>query len=189
MWYNLFSLFYDRALEDLYAPFRTAAIDALRLSAGVAVLDVPCGTGQSFGPLVAAVGMTGAVVGIDNSRGMLRRARRRVGSAGWDNVIIQRASASDADAALVADMLGKPEVDAVLCALGLTALPRWEETFETLSALVRPGGRFVLFDVHASERTREARSVELVARAGSVARGVASAGRAVRRFRADDSPC
>ena len=29
----------------------------------------------------------------------------------------------------------------------------------------RPGGRFVLFDVHAAERTKETRSVELVARA------------------------
>jgi hypothetical protein len=74
-------------------------------------------------------------------------------------------AAADVNAALLADALGKPEVDGVLCALGLTVLPPWEETFETLFALISPGGRFVLFDVYASEHTRESRSVELVARA------------------------
>ena len=82
MWYDLFSLVYDRALEDLYAPFRPAAVEALRLTEGARVLDLPCGTGQSFDLLVPAVGPTGAVLGVDASSGMLRRARRRVGQRG-----------------------------------------------------------------------------------------------------------
>ena len=165
MWYDLFSLFYDRALEDLYAPFRPAAIEALRLSAGASVLDLPCGTGQSLGFLVPAVGPAGAVLGVDQSRGMLRKAKRRVERAGWDNVTLRQSPASDVDADLLTSALGKPEVDGILCALGLTALPEWEAAFDRLFSLLRPGGRFVLFDVYAPERTREARSVELVARA------------------------
>ena len=165
MWYDLFSLFYDRALEDLYAPFRSAAAEALGLADGARVLDLPCGTGQSFDALVTAVGPTGAVLGVDPSSGMLRKARRRVYRAGWDQVTLRKASAADADANLLSDALGEPEVDGVLCALGLTALPEWEAAFERLFSLLRPGGRFVLFDAYASERTREARSVELVARA------------------------
>ena len=165
MWYDVFSLFYDHALEDLYAPFRPVAVEALRLADGASVLDLPCGTGQSFDSLVPAVGPTGSVLGVDASSGMLRRARCRVDRAGWDNVTLHQAAAADVDADLLAGALGEPEVDGVLCALGLTALPEWEAAFERLFSLVRPGGRFVLFDAYAAERTREARSVELVARA------------------------
>lgn len=165
MWYDLFSLFYDRALEDLYAPFRPVAIEALRLFDGARVLDLPCGTGQSFDGLVPAVGPTGSVLGVDRSSGMLRRAQRRIAREGWENVVLRRAPAAEVDADLLVDALGVPEVDGVLCALGLTALQEWEEAFERMFLLLRPGGRFVLFDVYAPERTREARSVELVARA------------------------
>jgi demethylmenaquinone methyltransferase/2-methoxy-6-polyprenyl-1,4-benzoquinol methylase len=165
MWYDLFALFYDRALEDLYAPFRPAAVEALRLSHGASALDLPCGTGQSLDALVPAVGPAGSVLGVDASSGMLRKARRRVDRAGWENVMLRQGSVADVGAGLLADALGEPEVDGVLCALGLTALPDWEAAFERLFALVRPGGRFVLFDAYAPERTREARSVELVARA------------------------
>ncbi|WP_412063601.1 class I SAM-dependent methyltransferase [Rubrivirga sp. IMCC45206] len=165
MWYDLFSLVYDRALEDLYAPFRPAAVEPLRLSDGAHVLDLPCGTGQCLDLLAAAVGPTGAVLGVDASRGMLRQARRRIERAGWDTVALRRARAADVDADLLAGALGQPDVDALLCALGLTALPAWEAAFERLFARLRPGGRFVLFDVYAPERTREARAVELVARA------------------------
>ena len=161
MWYDLFSLVYDRALEDLYAPFRPAAVEALHLTEGARVLDLPCGTGQSFDLLVPAVGPTGAVLGVDASRGMLRRAQRRVDRAGWGTVSLVHATAAEAGPA----RLGVEGVDGVLCALGLTALPDWEAAFERLFEMLRLGGRFVLFDVYAAERTTETRAVELVARA------------------------
>lgn len=165
MWYNLFSLFYDRALEDLYAPFRPAAIEALKLSGGETVLDLPCGTGQSLNGLVNATGATGTILGIDASSGMLRRAKKRVRQEGWRGVRLEEATAQTIDSAWLARNVGTPQVDGVLCALGLTALPDWEATFDRVFDSLRPGGRFVLFDVYAAERTRETKSVELVARA------------------------
>ena len=165
MWYDLFSLVYDRALEDLYAPFRPAAVDALRLSPGASVLDLPCGTGQSLDLLAPAVGPSGSVLGVGASAGMLRQARRRVERAGWGHVALRQARAADVDADVLDEGLGQCEVDGVLCALGLTALPEWEATFDRLFALLRPGGRFVLFDVYAPDRTRQTRAVEWVARA------------------------
>lgn len=165
MWYDVFSLFYDRALEDLYAPFRPAAVEALELSPGARVLDLPCGTGQSFDYLLPAVGPQGLVLGVDQSAGMLRRAERRKERQGWTNVTLRRASADQVDASMVGLALGQAEVDGVLCALGLTALPKWEVAFTNLFSLLRPGGRFVLFDAFAAARTFETRSVEVVARA------------------------
>ena len=165
MWYDVFSLFYDRALEDLYAPFRPAAIEALRFSGGETVLDLPCGTGQSFDGLVEAIGATGAVLGVDASRGMLRKAQRRIRREGWTHVQTKQARAEDIDGGWLSQTIGQPEVDGILCALGLTALPEWEATFDQLFTCLRTGGRFVLFDVYAAERTRETTSVELVARA------------------------
>lgn len=165
IWYDLFSLFYDRALEDLYAPFRPAAVRALRLEKGARLLDIPCGTGQSLGLLVDAAGPNGVVVGVDYSSGMLRKAQRRAKNAGWKNVHMIRSRAADVDSEMLSERTGHRTVDGVLCALGLTALPEWEATFDQLYSLVRPGGQIVLFDVYASERTRETASVEVVARA------------------------
>jgi len=165
MWYDVFSLFYDRALEDLYAPFRPAAIEAMRLSGGETVLDLPCGTGQSLDGLASAVGETGAVLGVDASGGMLRKAQRRIRRNGWSHVQTKQALAEEINSTWLSRTIGQPEVDGVLCAIGLTALPDWEATFDRMFSCLRSGGRFVLFDVYAAERTRETKSVELVARA------------------------
>lgn len=165
MWYDLFSYFYDWALEDLYALYRPLAVEALELSEGDCVLDVPCGSGQSFRLLVEAVGRKGHVMGIDRSRGMMNQARRRIARAGWTNVELHRFDVSRMTADRVAVVLGRMPLDGVLCSLGLTALPHFQRTFETLFALVRPGGRFVLLDVYAPEPTRASRMVEFVARA------------------------
>ncbi|MEL6187896.1 MAG: methyltransferase domain-containing protein, partial [Myxococcota bacterium] len=119
-WYDVFALIYDRSLEDLYAPFRKAAADALELEPGLRVLDAPSGTGQSLPLLVSAVGPTGEVVALDASRGMLERARRRAVREGWTQVSLRYGRVPEA---LPEASRGMP-FDAVLCALGLSALPR-----------------------------------------------------------------
>lgn len=164
MWYDLFALVYDPALEALYAPFRPLAVDALRLRPGDAVLDVPCGTGQSLPALVEAVGEPGHIVGVDASAGMLRKAERRAERAGWASVTLLHRSVHDLSHA-PPEAGGPTSFDGVLCALGLTAFPDWERAFATLWGLLRPGGRFAILDVHAESRTFQTRSVELLARA------------------------
>ena len=164
-WYDLFSLTYDRALEATYRPYRARLAAAARLRPGQAVLDLACGTGQTLPFLVDAVGPEGRVVGLDASAGMLRRARRRVDDAGWRNVTLLE---GDVDV-LVPDVLaaraGLREVDAVVCALGMTAFPDAEAATRRALSVLRPGGRLVVFDVHADVRTFQTRLVEWVARA------------------------
>jgi len=141
------------------------AIEALGLPSGSRILDLPCGTGQSFEGLASYSKDGGQIIGVDYSNGMLRRAARRIDRLNLENVRLVRASVKDIDVRWLEALIGRPEVDGILCSLGLTALPDWEAAFDALFALLRPGGRFVLMDVYSEDSSWSTRSVELIARA------------------------
>jgi ubiquinone/menaquinone biosynthesis C-methylase UbiE len=164
-WYDFFSRFYDRSLEPLYASTRVEAANALDLSAGQTVLDLPCGTGQSFDVLAPAVGETGRIIGVDLSSGMLQRAAARVEREGWTQVRLVEASAYEIDAERLADATEGRPIDRLHVFLGLTALERYDEAFARMWDLLAPGGRCVIVDVHAAAPTFQGRMVNLVARA------------------------
>lgn len=65
---------------------------AARVMAGERVLDLGCGCGRSTRQ-AARLTRTGAVLGLDLSRRMIERARRRAGEEGLDNVRFEQADA------------------------------------------------------------------------------------------------
>ena len=72
-------------LDSVGAVFRDVirfGIEALRLRAGGAVLDVGCGHGACLPLLAQQVGLTGRVAGLDSSTAMVEAARRRVMAQG-----------------------------------------------------------------------------------------------------------
>ena len=69
-------------------PARLKTIGRLRLEPGDVVLDVGCGTGLSFEPLVSAIGPRGRVVGVELSPEMLVQARQRCERKGWRRVTL-----------------------------------------------------------------------------------------------------
>lgn len=165
-WYDLFSGFYDRSLEPLYREQRRLAADALELAGGQVVLDLPCGTGQSFDVIVPAIGPEGALLGVDLSSGMLRKAAARAKAAGWTHVHLLERDVHALDAATVEQLLGRARaLDRLHVFLGLTAFPEWERAFEHLWSMLAPGGRCVIVDVHAARPGLQGRMVNLVARA------------------------
>ncbi|MCA9649764.1 MAG: class I SAM-dependent methyltransferase [Myxococcales bacterium] len=165
-WYDFFARFYDSSVEKLYVGAREAACEALELRPGQTVLDLPCGTGQAFEGLVAGVGDEGAVLGLDLSAGMLHKAHARVEAHGWSQVFLGQADVHAVDAAMLAELRGAPVViDSLHVFLGLSAFPRWEEAFEHLWGLLRPGGRAVVLDSHAAHPSFQGRMVNLVAQA------------------------
>lgn len=149
-WYDVFSNFYDASLERLYREYRLRAAEALRLAPGASVLDVPCGTGQSLDVLSAAVGDRGAVIGVDASRGMLRRARARCDRLGLEQVhLLESDAGSLTPAAIAAAVGGERPIDRLQIFLGMSVFPNHERCFAQLWQLLAPGGRCVIVDVHA----------------------------------------
>ncbi len=147
--YDVFSNFYDASLERLYAEQRKLAADALALEPGAKVLDVPCGTGQSFDAIAAELGPEGVLVGVDASAGMLKRATARATSRGFGSVHCIQGDASTLTLEQLATAAGRPIVPTRLHVfLGMSVFRDMERTFQHLWSLLAPGGVCVLVDVH-----------------------------------------
>lgn len=160
-WYDAFSRFYDSSLEPHYRAQRVAAAAALDLQPGLTVLDVPCGTGQSFPALAQGVGPGGRVVGVDLSAGMLRQAGRRMTQLGAHNIVL-----AQQDAALLnMAPLGVPVFHRLHVFLGMSVFLDPQATLANLWNALAPGGRCVLVDVHAEKLGVQGRMVNLLARA------------------------
>lgn len=101
---------YVRLLGRLTAPFpdfdfffiksvRRRAAKLLDLKDGSRVIDAGCGSGGSFPFLVAEVGRSGEVVGVEISPGSSESARRRVAKNKWENVSVIESPAEDVELA------------------------------------------------------------------------------------------
>ena len=117
---------------------RDEAVSRLDPGAGDSILEVGCGTGANLGRLVAAVGPTGAVTGIDISPGMLERAESLRRRNGWEKVTLLE---QDAGSIGVDDRF-----HAVLFSLSYSVLPEPRATLEAVWERLEPGGRVVIMD-------------------------------------------
>ncbi len=157
-WYDVFSHVYDSSLEPLYREHRALAAQALEISDASTILDVPCGTGQSF-PHFRHHSARATIVGVDRSPGMLRRARRR--AEGLGPVTLRE---RDAGSVTLADLDGAVP-DRLHVFLGMSVFPGMGEIFTNLWSLLRPGGRAVLVDVYAERLGLQGKMVNWIARA------------------------
>lgn len=187
-YYDVLSLGYDVVTGPVHQQHRIDAVKLLRLRAGQTVLDVPCGTGTNLPFLSAGVGPNGHIVGCDYSPRMLAKARTKVDEAGWDHVRL-----IEADARLITrDQLGCNEIDAVICMLGMSVMPDWQDIFERTYDMLKPGGRYVMLDLFlAGKRTTRLADAyfKVVANADSTRRFWEPLKTRVLDFETHESPC
>jgi ubiquinone/menaquinone biosynthesis C-methylase UbiE len=104
---------------------------------GQSALDIGCGPGTDLGPLAAAVGPTGRVIGVDRDPVMLAEARRRF--ADVSTVDIREGDA--ANLPVEAASIDRARIDRVLQHVDDPARVLGE-----IARVLRPGGRVALAD-------------------------------------------
>lgn len=147
--YSHFASWYDSvSAEPIYRVGRERVIPGLRLREGSRVLDIGCGTGLNFPLLLAAVGPSGQVVGVDRSGEMLEAARRKAIHLPPGNVALVEADAEQLDHVPGLDGSGAT-FDAVLFTYSLSLMSNWEQAWLEATFLVRPGGRAGIVDMES----------------------------------------
>ncbi|QDU38643.1 Demethylmenaquinone methyltransferase [Maioricimonas rarisocia] len=137
--YSVWAPVYDLLIRSPpFAQGRQAAIDMLELAPHETVLLLGVGTGADL-PLLE--GHT-RWFGIDLTRAMLERARRRTDFSGPSRLV-------QADAARLPFANGS--FDAAVANLILSVVPDGRRCLEELCRVVRPGGRIVVFDKFAPD--------------------------------------
>jgi demethylmenaquinone methyltransferase/2-methoxy-6-polyprenyl-1,4-benzoquinol methylase len=92
--YRALAAAYDRRTRLIDA-IRLEAVAALDLRPGDTVLDIGCGTGFCFAPVLERIGPQGRLLAFDPSPDLLNQARVRVAKAGWKNVNLIESEAKE----------------------------------------------------------------------------------------------
>lgn len=111
------------------------------LQPGAVVADVGCGPGGMFPALVAAVGDSGRVIGVDGERQAVAAAEALVAANGWHNVDVRSGQADDSG-------VEPGSVDVVMMRHVLAHNgAREQQIVDHLATLVKPGGCVYLVDI------------------------------------------
>lgn len=164
-WYDLFSNFYDNALEKLYFSSRKMAIELLDLNDNEMVIDIACGTGANFKHLKAR-NDTVLIYGTDYSNGMLKKGQASIEKNGWKNIFLFQADARELSLSSIEKYAHKSlRFDKVICVLGLSVMPDWEKVLDNMLGLLNENGKIVIVDVFAEKRNFNTWLVEKIAKA------------------------
>jgi ubiquinone/menaquinone biosynthesis C-methylase UbiE len=154
-YYDRLSKVYDLVSSKwYYHKARNHAIQQLQLKEGDTVLNLPCGTGQNFEYFQKYLINTGLIIGIDLSDGMLSQAQKKIAKNNWANIKTLKGDATKITQNWIAKNVKKPvEVDAVLCDLGLSGFPEWENIIDNMLSTLKPNGIIVIMDWYIPKPT------------------------------------
>ncbi len=147
--YSNIATWYDQSFEVIFNKFlrfdekryRTKAVDALNLKEGDCVLDIGCGTGRNFFFIQRRVGLSGRMVGLDYTEGMMKIARNTVSKNNWKNVKLVQGNAQKVD-----EILRGKSFDGVISTFCLSIVPEWDKVIRGASRLLREDGKFMILD-------------------------------------------
>jgi demethylmenaquinone methyltransferase/2-methoxy-6-polyprenyl-1,4-benzoquinol methylase len=152
IYYDLFSKFYDLIIRlhsrDRGGSLRRFIREKADLSKGNKALDLCTGTGSVAVELTKGVGGEGLVVGLDFSRGMLRKAKEKAGRLNLDQLYLIQANASQLP-------FKKSSFHGVTCSHAFYELQGEERTraISEVERVLKDGGRFCLMEHAKPEKT------------------------------------
>ncbi|MEN8251199.1 MAG: methyltransferase domain-containing protein [Bacteroidota bacterium] len=164
-WYDIFSNIYDSSLEKLYFDSRKRAVELLDLESGQILIDIACGTGANF-KHIKATNADLEIYGTDFSQGMLRKGQINIDKNNWKNITLFQADARKLTPSYVKGQINKDlNFDRIICVLGLSVIPDWEQVLDKMLDLLKENGKIVIVDVFAEKRDFNTWLVEKFARA------------------------
>ncbi|HSI85055.1 MAG TPA: class I SAM-dependent methyltransferase [Candidatus Methylacidiphilales bacterium] len=161
--YDYLAPIYDPVFHTIYAPYRRQALEHLTLKPGDTVLDLACGTGQNFPLLAPRLTKGGTILGIDISSGVLRRAAAYAEEQQYCGIKLLHTDATALGEG-EGNLLLPGSADAVICTYGFSSMPRWKTAFDRSFTLLKPGGTYLIHDIHAKHRNPHSAFVEMVTR-------------------------
>ncbi|MHC5078434.1 MAG: class I SAM-dependent methyltransferase, partial [Planctomycetota bacterium] len=118
---------------------RRRAVAGLKAEPDSRILEIGCGTGLNFRHVLGELDReSGRLVGLDFSKEMLGKARKRRTAKGWNHVDLVRGDATR--------MGFQTRFDGILFAYSLTMIPDWRGALRNAFDHLRPGGRLVVLD-------------------------------------------
>jgi ubiquinone/menaquinone biosynthesis C-methylase UbiE len=127
-------------------------------------MDIGCGTGLNFEAILNVIGNGGTLIGIDSSKKMLDRAIQKVHNNNWENVQILQLDARQLTSNYLEAVTGRSiVVDSIICTLGFSVLPDWQDVFERSFDLLKKGGHYCVMDIFNDSVTFRTRIVRILA--------------------------
>ena len=111
-------------------------VKVAKLSRGLNVLDIGCGTGWASIPAAHAVTPSGQVIGVDLSKNQLSRAKEKANQVGLKHVEFLEQDASKLD-------FPDENFDVTICASVIFFLPDAPAALKEWYRVLKPGGRVV----------------------------------------------
>ena len=151
IYYDMFSRVYDTIIRlhsrDREGSLRGFITDRTRVSEGDRALDLCTGTGSVAIELAKKVGEEGLIIGLDFSRGMLRKAKAKAKTGGVDRLYLVQANASELP-------FKNASFHGVTCSHAFYELKGVERTkaIEEVARILKKGGRFCLMEHSKPEK-------------------------------------
>jgi len=155
--------FVARFLNDDEAATRARMADLLAVREGDKVLEVACGPGPNFAPILARISPGGQLFALDISPEMVRTAKRRLAREGG------RVEFSYANGSYLP--FADATFDALLHLGTLNRFPDVPRALAEMARVVRPGGKVVAGDEGVAPWLRNTPYGQLLARFGSFFEG------------------
>jgi S-adenosylmethionine-diacylgycerolhomoserine-N-methlytransferase len=145
-YYGFQSNIYD-ATRWMFLYGRSQIINDVIIRPGHTVIEIGCGTGHNFEPILKRITASGKLIGVDCSKPMLKRASARTKKQGWKN--IQLVDEEYGRAAIT-----EGQADVVLMSYSLSMIPNWQSALKCAKSELKPGGTMGIVDFWFGELGR-----------------------------------